>query len=476
MKQLSASEERLLKNAVILAAQSFVFQALTKQYGIGIQLFKLCSKIGSGSTPKGGKAVYVSDGIPFVRSMNVRQYKFQEENLVRIPPEINEAMSGTCVVPGDVYLNITGASIGRSCCAPEKLCPANVSQHVCIIRPITELLDSCFLMYWLNDSATQEEINTIQKGATRQALTKRQIENFRVPGVPLSEQKEVAAFLESVRLGQDYREIKLPFHLQHIAPAIARIEELAAKVEEARGLRRQSVEYGLPSLRNGIFRKAFQGKFLDYSTNEFHKDELSSIGKWVRLGDICSLITDGTDQTPTYTEKGMMLLSAQNIKPYRFMPENHKYVSYEDYLAYTARNKVQKGDILITRVGAGIGEVAMVDQDIDFAIYVSLGHIRAIQDFVYTPYLVHWLNSPAGVAQSREKILGKGHSQGNLNLNLIRQFLVPLPPLPEQHRIVAYLDNLQAKVDALKRLQAETAAELDALLPSILDKAFKGEL
>jgi type I restriction enzyme S subunit len=257
---------------------------------------------------------------------------------------------------------------------------------------------------------------------------------------------------------------------------VARIEELAAKVEEARGLRRQSVEYGLPSLRNGIFRKAFQGKFLDYSTNEFHKDELSSIGKWVRLGDICSLITDGTHQTPTYTEKGMMFLSAQNIKPYRFMPENHKYVSYEDYLAYTARNKVQKGDILITRVGAGIGEVAMVDQDIDFAIYVSLGHIRAIQDFVYTPYLVHWLNSPAGVAQSRDKILGKGHSQGNLNLNLIRQFLVPLPPLPEQRHIVAYLDNLQAKVDALKRLQAETAAELDALLPSILDKAFKGEL
>ena len=55
-------------------------------------------------------------------------------------------------------------------------------------------------------------------------------------------------------------------------------------------------------------------------------------------------------------------------------------------------------------------------------------------------------------------------------------FKIPVPPLPEQRRIVAYLDNLQAKVDTLKRLQVETAAELDALLPSILDKAFKGEL
>ncbi len=58
----------------------------------------------------------------------------------------------------------------------------------------------------------------------------------------------------------------------------------------------------------------------------------------------------------------------------------------------------------------------------------------------------------------------------------MRKTQIPLPPLPEQHRIVAYLDRLQAKVDALKNLQAETAAELDALLPSILDRAFKGEL
>lgn len=63
-----------------------------------------------------------------------------------------------------------------------------------------------------------------------------------------------------------------------------------------------------------------------------------------------------------------------------------------------------------------------------------------------------------------------------INHRQLKAFRVFKPPLPEQRRIVAYLNNLQAKVDALKRLQAETAAELDALLPSILDKAFKGEL
>ena len=58
----------------------------------------------------------------------------------------------------------------------------------------------------------------------------------------------------------------------------------------------------------------------------------------------------------------------------------------------------------------------------------------------------------------------------------LEAILLPMPPLPEQRRIVAYLDDLQAKVDALKALQAETAAELDALLPAILDRAFRGEL
>jgi type I restriction enzyme S subunit len=63
----------------------------------------------------------------------------------------------------------------------------------------------------------------------------------------------------------------------------------------------------------------------------------------------------------------------------------------------------------------------------------------------------------------------------NLSVGRIKDIGVPVPALPEQRRIVAYLDNLQAKVDALKRLQAETAAELDALLPSVLDRAFRGE-
>ena len=130
----------------------------------------------------------------------------------------------------------------------------------------------------------------------------------------------------------------------------------------------------------------------------------------------------------------------------------------------------------MTRVGAMIGETAIIDRDIDFAYYVSLCLIKPIKNGIHVPYLLHWLNSPFGVASSRHHTLGRGHSQGNLNLNRVRLFVIPFPPLPEQRRIAAYLDDLQAKVDGMKALQAKSQAEFDALLPSILDKAFKGEL
>lgn len=253
-------------------------------------------------------------------------------------------------------------------------------------------------------------------------------------------------------------EIPLP-PLDEQRRIVARIEELAAKVEEALRLRHGAVEE-LTALgnseANAIFGRA------DYTTRP--------------LGDLCHVITDGTHQTPRYVDEGAIFLSAQNVKPFRFLPEVHRKVSFEDYAVYTAKNKPSRGDILLTRVGAGIGEAAVIDQDIDFAIYVSVALIRPDASQITPQFLVHWLNSPIGRSHSRSKTLGRGHSQGNLNLNLLRSFPVPVPPITRQNEIVSELDALQAKVDAVKALHTETAVELDAMLPAILDKAFKGEL
>ncbi len=97
--------------------------------------------------------------------------------------------------PNDVLFNITGASLGRVACTPPNLVEANVNQHVSIIRPI-ETLNPCYLMYWLSRPLVQNMINKMQKGATRQALTKAQIESFEVPIPLLHEQIRIVAYLD----------------------------------------------------------------------------------------------------------------------------------------------------------------------------------------------------------------------------------------------------------------------------------------
>jgi len=171
---------------------------------------------------------------------------------------------------------------------------------------------------------------------------------------------------------------------------------------------------------------------------------------WARLANICEFITDGTHYTPKYTEHGRIFLSSQNVKPFSFMPNNHKFVSEEAYQGYIKNRKPEFEDILLTRVGAGIGEAAVIDQKLEFAIYVSLGLLRPFKEFIDPYYLVIWLNSPIGTKHSQKNTYGKGVSQGNLNLGLIRGFVVSVPPLAEQKRIVEKCDRLMFLCDTLE--------------------------
>jgi type I restriction enzyme S subunit len=185
---------------------------------------------------------------------------------------------------------------------------------------------------------------------------------------------------------------------------------------------------------------------------------------WSRLTDICELITDGTHQTPNYTDTGRIFLSAQNVKPFRFMPEVHRFVSEADYQGYIKSRKPEFEDILLTRVGAGIGEGAVIDQKLDFAIYVSVALIRPVKKFIDPYYLTIWLNSPSGTHKSSINTYGKGVSQGNLNLGLIRKFIVSLPPYQEQKRIVTKVDKLMKLCDELETKLTQTQTESEKII------------
>jgi type I restriction enzyme S subunit len=187
-------------DALMNAGIQFQFEGLR---GVRSErLLNLASKIGSGSTPAGGRSTYPESGIRFIRSLNVRMRQFTWDGGVFIDRGTHQAMKGTQVQPNDVLLNITGASIGRVACAPSNLSEANVNQHVALIRPKSEL-NPQYLMYWLSQPSIQDFINEEQKGATRQGLTKAQIERFEVPVPLIADQVRIVAYLDGLQAKVD---------------------------------------------------------------------------------------------------------------------------------------------------------------------------------------------------------------------------------------------------------------------------------
>lgn len=156
------------------------------------RLEEVCSKIGSGSTPKGSN--YSSNGFPFFRSQNIYNDGLVYDDIKFVSEEVQLQMRGTIVLPNDILLNITGGSLGRCALVPDSFLEGNVSQHVCIIRPLK--IDRNYFHKVVLSPFFQKLIFSSTSGAGREGLPKYNLEQFLIPIPPLSEQKRIAAEIE----------------------------------------------------------------------------------------------------------------------------------------------------------------------------------------------------------------------------------------------------------------------------------------
>lgn len=156
-----------------------------------IKLRDAVTKVGSGVTPKGGKDSYLTSGIPLIRSQNVLDGTLDITEVAFISEKQHKQMGSSAVQAGDVLLNITGASIGRSCIVPDNIGEANVNQHVCIIRP-TSAISPKYLNLVLGSSYGKQLIDSYQAGGGRQGLNFEQIKAFPIPAPPSDEQNRIS--------------------------------------------------------------------------------------------------------------------------------------------------------------------------------------------------------------------------------------------------------------------------------------------
>lgn len=182
------------------------------------KLGNLATKVGSGSTPRGGETVYKLEGIPLIRSMNVIFFGFKRNGLAFLDEAQAHELRNVEVHNNDILLNITGASIGRVTLAPADMAGARVNQHVCIIRPTQEIIPS-YLCSLLSSPEMQALFGSENYGVTRQALTKQQILDFDIPVPTQEEQNEIVRRVEALFAHADRLETRY-------ANACAQIEKL----------------------------------------------------------------------------------------------------------------------------------------------------------------------------------------------------------------------------------------------------------
>lgn len=185
-------------------AQSLFYEMfgdpVENEKGWEVHLLKaLCTKIGSGATPKGGSESYKEEGTSLIRSLNIHNNEFKFKDLAYIDDDQADSLNNVIVQGNDVLLNITGASVARCCIVPTEVLPARVNQHVCILRH-GNLIDAKYLNRLLTNDNYQQLLQRLakSKAATREALPKSIVDKLSIPLPPLSLQRLFAQRIEQI--------------------------------------------------------------------------------------------------------------------------------------------------------------------------------------------------------------------------------------------------------------------------------------
>lgn len=477
------------------------------------RLGDLVKKLGSGSTPRGGKNAYVSEGIPFLRSQNVRNEGLDDSDIAYISSETHQRMNNTIVYPGDILLNITGASLGRSIIFPNTYPEANVSQHVTIIRMIDPNITP-FIYLCICSPLLQKIVWERQVGMAIEGLSKKVLELFEIPIPPLAEQKRIVAKVDELMLLCDQLEQQteaiIDAHATLVEVLLATLTDSADADELAQNWARIAdhfdslftTEQSIEALKQTVLQLAVMGKLvpqnpndepasvllekiarekeqlikekkikktkiLDEVTEEEKAYKLPLEWEWGRLGRLAIKLTDGSHNPPKDSGKGYPMLSGQNINFGLIDFDNpSRYVDTLGFDKENQRTAIKPNDVLLTIVGS-IGRSAVVPEDAPK--FVLQRSVAVIDTTLIPEYLIIYLAAPVSLNYYNEN--AKGTAQKGIYLGQLSLMPIAIPPLAEQTRIVAKIDELMAICDHLKvKLQQSQETQVQ-LTDALVDKA-----
>jgi type I restriction enzyme S subunit len=386
----------------------------------------LTEKVGSGITPTGGQRVYRSDGRPFVRSQNVGWGRLLLEDIAFIDESTHSTFADTEIHVGDVLLNITGASIGRSALADSRLVGGNVNQHVCIIRTDDRKLIPQLLNMFLLSGAGQRQIDSFQAGGNRQGLNFRQVRSIRVP-LPPTEVEQRA-----------------------IATALSDVDALLGSLDELIVKKRDLKQAVMQELLTGQTRlPGFLGHW-----------ELKT------LNEVCQKIQDGTHYSPKLGGNDYLYVTSKNIRFGRLDMSTAERISSAEHAKIYARCDVRKGDLLLTKDGANTGNAALNVLDEPISLLSSVAMLRFDGRYHIPAYIMYQVLSNDGQAQIKEAMSGNAITR--LTLQKIRKLKFLVAPYLEQAAISDVLLEIDAELSELETRRDKTRALRQGMMQELL--------
>jgi type I restriction enzyme S subunit len=387
-------------------------------------------KIGNGVTPKGGSEVYTDTGIPFLRSQNVYDDGLRIANVSFISKEIYDCMKGSQLKAGDILINITGASIGRTCVVPLELGAANINQHIAFLR--TKFwFNIGYISLCLKSPFTKNYIQFEQNGASKEAFNLNQIANIPLILPKHAEQQSIAVYLDT-KTAQIDRKIEL---LSQKAVQYGKLKQSLINETVTRGL-----DKSVPMKDSGV---EWVG-------------EVPAHWDVKRVKEISTVFNGATPKSSVAENWGGELpwvttddLGKLNTK---FITDTKRKITAKGY-ASCGTTVCPIGSIVISgRAPIGhIGILSIKASSNQGCKTLVLSYKGANNVFIFYSLLS---------SKPKLEALGRGTTFIELSTKELGLFNLPMPPLPEQQAIANYLDEKTAHID---RIVSTINSQIDKL-------------
>lgn len=405
-----------------------------------VKMKDICTKIGSGATPKGGNNAYIEEGTALIRSQNILDFSFSYNGLAYINDEQASKLNGVTIKEDDVLLNITGDSVARACMVDNSVLPARVNQHVCIVRGNKSRVLSSFILYFLQ-MKKPELLMMASSGATRNALTKGMIEELEVELPSLEKQERMVSLLDN----------------------------LQNKISKNNQINRNLSEQA---------QAVFTSWFLKFEPfNESMKrsptgKEVPKSFEYVQINDLEHILETGKRPKGGAVSEGIPSLGAESVKGIgRFNLSNIKYIPIE-FAQKQIKGKVNGYELMIYKDGGKPGEFhpnfSMFGEGYPFDDFFINEHVfkldfgnRGYNEFAYfyfqTDYVKHWLESNGGKA-----------AIPGINQNVVNSIWILSPNSPKVKEYCNWVQPLFTQILKNCCLNMRLSELRDSLLPKLM--------